>query len=151
MIAPSPDSTLFYTMESAIKGYRKFSQKRLSAVVTDMTIDQGNILGFLAKYPEKTQQEIAAMALKDNASMTRMLDLMERKGYLTRSINKANRRRFIIKITPKGYETLELMKPIILENRGHALQGLSTEELTQLQYLLAKINTNCISKPTVEV
>jgi len=139
----SPSETIFYTIESTIKEYRKFSQKKLSSVVSDMTIDQGMILAFLDKYPDKTQKEIAAMAFKDNASMTRMLDLMEKKNYLTRSINQANRRRFNIEITPKGKEVLKTLAPIIVNNRQNALQGISEEEIVQIETLLKKIKSNC--------
>ncbi|NAS31506.1 MarR family transcriptional regulator [Flavobacteriaceae bacterium R38] len=135
--------TIFYTIESTIKEYRKYSQKKLSNEVNDMTIDQGMILAFLNKYPDKTQKEIAAMAFKDSASMTRMLDLMEKKNYLKRSINETNRRRFNIKITTKGKQVLKILTPVIANNRQHALKGLSEEEITQLEIILKKIKSNC--------
>lgn len=139
----SPSETIFYTIESTIKEYRKSSQKNLSCEVSDMTIDQGMILAFLNKYPEKTQKEIAAMAFKDTASMTRMLDLMEKKNYLTRSINTENRRRFKIEITPKGKQILKNLAPIIASNRENALNGISSEEVQQLERILLKIRSNC--------
>lgn len=139
----SPSETIFYTIESTIKEYRKSSQKNLSHEVSDMTIDQGMILAFLNKYPEKTQKEIAAMAFKDAASMTRMLDLMEKKNYLTRSINTENRRRFKIEITPKGKQILKNLAPIIASNRENALNGISSEEVQQLERILLKIRSNC--------
>jgi MarR family transcriptional regulator for hemolysin len=139
----SPSETIFYTIESTIKEYRKASQKKLSLEVSDMTIDQGMILVFLDKYPDKTQKEIAAMAFRDNASMTRMLDLMEKKNYLKRSINQANRRRFNIEITPKGKQVLKTLAPIIANNRQSAIRGISEEEIMQLETILKKIKSNC--------
>lgn len=138
-----PSETIFYTIESTIKEYRKYSQKKLSNEVDDMTIDQGMILAFLDKYPDKTQKEIAAMAFKDSASMTRMLDLMEKKNYLKRSINETNRRRFNIKITTKGKQVLETLAPIIMNNRQNALKNISEEEIIQLESILQKIKSNC--------
>lgn len=139
----SPSETIFYTIESTIKEYRKSSQKKLSSEVNDMTIDQGMILAFLDKYPDKTQKEIAAMAFKDNASMTRMLDLMEKKNYIERSINQENRRRFNIEITAKGKKVLKTLTPIIVDNRENALNGISEEEIVQLETILMKIKSNC--------
>jgi DNA-binding MarR family transcriptional regulator len=139
----SPSDTIFYTIESTIKAYRKSSQKNLSHEITDMTIDQGLILVFLDKYPEKTQKEIAAMAFKDNASMTRMLDLMEKKNYIERSINESNRRRYKIEITPKGKQVLKALTPIVISNRESALRGISEEEIVQLEQILSKIRANC--------
>ncbi|AXG71622.1 transcriptional regulator SlyA [Kordia sp. SMS9] len=139
----SPAETIFYTIESTIKEYRKSSQKKLSNEVSDMTIDQGMILAFLDQYPEKTQKEIASMAFKDNASMTRMLDLMEKKKYLKRSINPENRRRYKIEITAKGKRVLKTLAPIITNNREKALNGISAEELQQVETILLKIKSNC--------
>ncbi len=139
----SPTETIFYTIESTIKEYRKASQKNLSHEVSDMTIDQGMILAFLDRYPEKTQKEIAAMAFKDSASMTRMLDLMEKKKYLKRSINTENRRRYKIEITTKGKQVLKTLAPIIASNRENALHGISAEEIQQLETILLKIKSNC--------
>ncbi|WP_298511561.1 MarR family winged helix-turn-helix transcriptional regulator [uncultured Kordia sp.] len=139
----SPSETIFYTIESTIKEYRKSSQKNLSSLVNDVTIDQAMILAFLDKYPDKTQKEIAAMAFKDNASMTRMLDLMEKKSYIKRSINEENRRRYKIEITEKGIQVLKTLAPIIITNRENALHGISEEEIIQLEQILLKVRTNC--------
>ncbi|MEM6722030.1 MAG: MarR family transcriptional regulator [Bacteroidota bacterium] len=139
----SPSEIIFYTIESTIKAYRKSSQKNLSDKVKDMTIDQGLILAYLDRYPEKTQKEIAALAFKDSASMTRMLNLMEKKEYITRSINPENRRRFHIEITTKGKNVLQSLAPVIINNRKNALEGVSEEEIEQLETILSKIRANC--------
>ncbi|WP_394747721.1 MarR family winged helix-turn-helix transcriptional regulator [Spongiimicrobium salis] len=143
MLNPLPSETIFHRIERTIKEYRRFSQKRLSAAVSDITIDQGMILAFLDKHPEMTQKEIAMLAFKDNASMTRMLNLMVEKQYLKRSINMENRRRYHIEITPKGRQVLETLTPIVLDNRKKSLEGVSREELIQLEKILKKITANC--------
>ncbi|NER14992.1 MarR family transcriptional regulator [Leptobacterium flavescens] len=146
MDLPSPSATVFHAIESTIKEYRKFSQKKLSNAVSDMTIDQGLVLAFLDRYPEMSQKEIAALAFKDNASMTRMINLMVKKEYLERSINKLNRRRYKLEITPKGKNVLKTLTPIVLDNREKALEGVTEEELIQLEATLKKIKSNC-NKP----
>ena len=137
-----PSETIFYAIEKTIKEYRKFSQKNLSNEVNDMTIDQGMVLAFLEKYPDKTQKEIAELAFKDAASMTRMIDLMLKKLYIKRSINPQNRRRFNLEITAKGKEVLKTLTPIVLKNRKHSLNEISEEELTQFEATLKKISIN---------
>lgn len=139
----SPSEIIFYTIESTIKAYRKSAQKNLSDKVKDMTIDQGLILAYLDRYPEKTQKEISELAFKDAASMTRMLNLMEKKAYIKRSINLENRRRFHIEITTKGKDILNSLAPVIVNNRKNALEGVSVEEIQQLETILSKIRANC--------
>ena len=138
--------TVFYTIERAIKEYRKFAQNNIADKVKDITVDQALILFFLEKHPELSQQEIATLVFKDKASVTRMINLMVSKGYIERSINEENRRRFKLKITDDGTKILSDLSPIISNNRKKALQGVSQEELIQAETTLNKIISNCVSK-----
>ena len=139
-----PSETVFHTIESTIKEYRKFSQKNISTVIEDMTIDQGMVLLFLNKYPELTQKEIAVLVFRDNASMTRMINTMVQKKYLSRSMNDQDRRRFKLEITKKGKEVLNLLPTIIQNNRTASLAGITKNELSQLGTILNKIKLNII-------
>ena len=53
-----PTKTIFYSIESAIKAYRRFSQKNISKAIDDISIDQSMVLLFIDTYPELTQKEI---------------------------------------------------------------------------------------------
>jgi len=143
MINSIPSETVFHAIEKTIKQYRKFAQKKISIAVNDITIDQAMVLAFLEKHPDLTQKEIAGMVFKDNASMTRMINLMVTKKYLKRSINTLNRRRFNLEITPKGKDVLVNLGPIVLDNRTKALHGVTEVELIQLESILEKIASNC--------
>lgn len=138
-----PSETVFHSIERAIKEYRKFSQKNISNQIDDLTIDQGMVLLFLDKHSELTQKEIAALIFKDNASMTRMINLMVNKEYLKRSMNSLDRRRYNIEITAKGKQVLESLPSIILSNREKSLEGITKNELIQLETILKKITSNC--------
>ncbi len=138
-----PSETIFHTIESSIKEYRKFAQKNISEQITDMTIDQGLVLLFLNEYPDLTQKEIAELVFKDNASMTRMINTMVKKKYLKRSMNNEDRRRYKIEITVKGRQVLETLPPIIQKNRKTSLIGITKNELKQLEIILNKIRSNC--------
>jgi len=138
-----PTETIFHTIESSIKEYRRFAQKNISDQITDMTIDQGLVLLFLNEYPDLTQKEIAELVFKDNASMTRMINTMVQKKYLKRSMNNKDRRRYKIEITVKGRQVLETLPPIIQKNRKTSLIGITKNELKQLEIILNKIRFNC--------
>ena len=89
MTLEPPHNTVIYTIEKAIKEYRKFGHSNIKKVTKDITIDQGLVLIILDQNPTLPQKEIAELVFKDDASMTRMIDLMVKKEYLKRSINKA--------------------------------------------------------------
>ncbi|WP_338792068.1 MarR family transcriptional regulator [Bernardetia sp. MNP-M8] len=139
----TPTQTALYSIEQAIKEYRKFCQRNISTVVDDITIDQCLVLIILDKQNSLSQKEIAIQIFKDSASITRMIELMVNKDYLTREIDKEDRRRFNLILTEKGKTTLQLLNPVIEQNRKTALYGLSDLEINQLYSTLQKIISNC--------
>ncbi|MEO5776023.1 MAG: MarR family transcriptional regulator [Flavobacterium sp.] len=139
----NPTGTVLYTIEQTIKEYRKISQKNIGRIVNDITVDQCLLLIVLNKNPNYSQKEIAELIFKDNTSITRIIELMVKKEYLTRKINELDRRKFNLEITEKGQKTIELLSPIIQTNRKTALNGLSLEEIDLLNKTLNKIITNC--------
>ncbi|WP_422081398.1 MarR family winged helix-turn-helix transcriptional regulator [Ulvibacterium sp.] len=140
---PRLESVLFYVMEKAIKSYRQFAQRNLNTLNQDLTIDQWLVLKTLYDNPKLTQREIAERVFKDHASITRMIDLLVNKGFLERSLNPDDRRRYALELTPMGKMAQQESIPIIMENRATALKGLSADEVETLRNLLQCITDNC--------
>lgn len=142
-MTPLATQTIFYTIERSIKEYRRLAQRNLNKKLDNITIDQALVLTFLDKYPKLSQNEIANLIFKDNASVTRMIDLMTKKNYLKRSVDTKDRRKHILNLTDKGNNTLRVLNAVISNNRKATLKGISNEELKQLEQILNKIITNC--------
>ena len=136
------DNIIFYSLEKAIKIYRQFAQRNITRANFDITIDQWLVLKTLEESPAITQQELAVNVFKDLASITRILDLLIDKGYLTRESDPADRRRFKLTITKDGLKTLDSVQPLIHSNRAAALKGLSKADIRQLQEILDKLIAN---------
>jgi len=139
----SPTETIFYTIEQTIKEYRKFAQKKIGELITDLSLDQALILIIISENPKLLQTQVAELIFKDYASITRMLDLMVKNGYIKREANKEDRRRSYLRITAKGRKAIDQLQPIILNNRKTALDGLSEKEINTLEKTLKKIVSNC--------
>jgi DNA-binding MarR family transcriptional regulator len=139
----NPTGTVLYSIEKAIKEYRKLAQQNITKVVKDITVDQCLILIILNKNLNISQNELANLVFKDNASITRMIELMVKKEYLIRTIHSEDRRKFNLEVTEKGVKTIELIEPVIQINRQTALDGLSLEEITLLDKTLNQIILNC--------
>lgn len=140
------ENVLFYVIEKSIKSYRQFAQRNIDKINEDITIDQWLILKTIHDYPNISQREIAEHVFKDDASITRMINLLVKKGFLERSMHSEDRRRFGLELTILGEKTKEELMPVILQNRETALKGLSQEEISTLKKLLQKITENCILK-----
>lgn len=139
----TPTQTVLYTIEQAIKEYRKFCQNNIDRIPLNITVDQALLLIIINKNSELTQKEMAEFLFKDYASITRMIELMVKKELLKREINKNDRRRFQLIISNKGIKTLKLLGPTIKYNRNTALNGLTNDEIFQLYNTLQKIINNC--------
>jgi DNA-binding MarR family transcriptional regulator len=139
----SPSQSIFYTIEKAIKEYRRYAQAKINQDKLDITIDQAIILFFLNDNRSLSQNEIAKLVFKDKASITRMIELMKRKNYINRSINYNDRRKYSIELTSKGKEAIHLVRPIISLNRKNALNGIPLKEINQLEKTLNSIIKNC--------
>ena len=137
-----PSTTILYSIEEAIKAYRKMSLKRIKTAIPDITVDQALILQIIHD-KQLTQTEIADLIFKDYASMTRIIKLMIKKGYLSKMPNEKDKRTAVLTITPKGKQAVQQLAPIIHQNRQTALAGLSLDELNHLKNTLNTITQNC--------
>ncbi|SDY47926.1 transcriptional regulator, MarR family [Flavobacterium aquidurense] len=139
----TPTGTVLYTIEQTIKEYRKICQKNIQKIVSDITVDQCLVLIILNEKPKIAQIEMAKLMFKDNASITRIIELMVKKNYLIREPDEFDKRKSKLIVTEKGEKTIVLLSPIFKLNRKTALDGLSMDEIELLDKLLNKIISNC--------
>lgn len=108
----------------------------------DITPEQWGVLNRLWEKEGISQKEISEVTIKDQTTLTRILDKLERKGYLKRQNSPTDRRVFLIFLTDEGRELERKLVPIAYEVLDNALQGLSEQEKKQLKMLLNKIFMN---------
>lgn len=137
------DEIVFYTLEKSIKTYRQFAQKRITEAGFEITIDQWLILKTIQENPDCSQNQIAEKVFKDFASVTRIIELLVKKDFLSRNFHANDRRRFELTITETGQKILDDVFPIVSENRQHALRGFSSEAIERLEKYLKEITSNC--------
>lgn len=137
------NTTLFYTIEKAIKTYRQFAQKQLRQAGLKITIDQWLIIKSILDNPEIQQQEIADKVFKDNASVTRIISLLVKAKYLKRTVNKTDKRRSNLVITPEGNKVIKEVYKVVLNNRETALHNINDKDITTTQKVLSAITKNC--------
>lgn len=136
-------SVIFYNIEQAIKTYRMYAQNQLKINHLKITIDQWLVLKCLNENPKATQVELAEKVFKDNASITRIIGLLVKAGFLEREVNPKDRRKFNLKITASGDKILEDVYKIVLKNRAKALENVTVEEIEMANAVLKRITSNC--------
>ncbi|TPD71901.1 MarR family winged helix-turn-helix transcriptional regulator [Flavobacterium microcysteis] len=133
----------FYTMDKAIRTYRIFAQKRLRENGYKITIDQWLIIKSIMENPGISQQEIGEKVFKDNASVTRIIELLVKSEYLEREVNPDDRRKSNLNVTDEGKSIVKKVHSLVLENRKTALAGILPEELEIMNKTLKRIISNC--------
>ena len=133
----------FYHMDKAIRTYRNFAQKRLRDNGFTITVDQWLVIKAILENPDITQQELAEKVFKDNASVTRIIVLLVKSGYLERDLNPDDRRKTVLNVTREGREVIAQVQTLVLQNRQVALNGIALDELEILNKTLKIITENC--------
>jgi DNA-binding MarR family transcriptional regulator len=142
-------SIIFYSLDKAIRSYRRMAQANIDRAGLDITIDQWLVLQVLLEHDDLTQNEIAERVFKDQASVARILALLVKRGLLSAVPLPHDRRRTKLRVTRQGKQMLAAIQPIVLGNRAVALAGISEEELTMMRDVLEQIAANC--QPTSQV
>lgn len=137
------NNIIFYNIDHSIRLYRMYAQKQLREHGFKITIDQWLVIKCILENPTITQHELSAMVFKDNASVTRIIDLLIKAKYLEKEINPEDRRKFILHVTKSGEDIIKNVQEIVLQNRSKALKGIEAKDLEVADAVLRKIITNC--------
>ena len=97
--------TIFYQIELTAKYCKMLGQQVFEEYNTDITLEEYTILDTLSERKDLCQRDLAKLILKDRANTGKLLDTLEKKGFVTRKLAiKNNRPVKIIEITERGKE-----------------------------------------------
>ncbi|WP_295333823.1 MarR family transcriptional regulator [Flavobacterium sp.] len=137
------DDIIFYKIDKAIRSYRMFAQKQLKASGYKISVDQWLVIKAILENPGMPQQEIASLVFKDNASVTRIIEILVQLGYLSRNIHETDRRKTNLEVTEEGKNIIQSVQSLVNQNRRVALDGISETALQNMNQTLTKIIENC--------
>lgn len=105
-----------------------------------ITSEQWSVLHWLTIKDNITQRELSKRTEKDPTNITRILDQLERKGWIERKANATDRRSYLIYVTPSGRALSELLLPIEQEVTSYIEALLSQNNLDSLKLSLRTIH-----------
>ena len=119
-------------------------QKSLIASVKDtgLTPGQPKVLDYLKNHDGAVQKEIAINCHIEPASLTTILNGMENKGYIRRSICTTYRKYLNVFLTELGRKYVERLETEFAGIEKSALKSFTDDEKEQLIYLLEKLYDN---------
>ncbi|WP_234122991.1 MarR family winged helix-turn-helix transcriptional regulator [Clostridium hydrogenum] len=105
---------------------------------------QGRMIGYIYEHQDNgiIQKDLALAFQRTEASITSMLQGLEKKGYIERRIPKENERLKYIYVLPKGAELIEDFNKSVVETEENIIAGLTKQEKETLLALLLKVDRN---------
>jgi DNA-binding MarR family transcriptional regulator len=112
--------------------------ERMKFAGIDMTSVQFAALHTICEIPGIDQASLAQQIAYDRATIGGVVDRLERKGWVTRTVNPQDKRARQITLTEQGYDTLQKVVPIVTALQSDILVGLSDAERAQFIMLAIK-------------
>lgn len=124
---------------------KKFNRMQLGEFSKlNLTAPQYSVLMELWAKDAKPFKDLANACCCSRSTITGIVDTMEKNGFVKRETNKDDRREILVKLTTKG-KGLEKSVPKLRIIMGGCCDGLEFDELSQLRYLLSKLNNQVIA------
>lgn len=103
---------------------------------------QPKVLRYLSELGHSNQRELADCCDVDPSAICRMLDSLERGGFVTRSPSPNDRRSGQVELTPQGRDALDAWEGRCKVIEEQMLQGFSPEERALLRDFLERTYRN---------
>lgn len=121
-------------------GRRLTQQLTLQFQPFGITSEQWAVLHWLTEEDGISQRELSRRTEKDPTNVTRILDQLEKKGWVRRGTNGEDRRSFLIYVTESGRELSQELVPIEAQFTRNLVQSLGEENIVVLRQALSTIN-----------
>lgn len=117
------------SLETALKPY-------------DITPGQWNLINQLDQAGELSQKELATITHKEQATITRYLDTLERKGLVVRNKHKTDRRSHVVSTTDKAHELIRTVLPLTAITANRLIEGIDQQDIDTFVTVLAALKEN---------
>ena len=120
------------------------SRESIEQRVKDMDISpqQGRMISYIVQNEDKglIQKDLAEVFQRRGASITSMLQGLEKKGYIERRIPENNERQKNIFVLPKGKALVDETNEAFYAAEKELVHALNEDEVQQLTELIRKID-----------
>lgn len=121
---------------------KQFLASKLKQLGVPLTPEQFMLIDLLWNHGEMSQQQLADMMHKDKNSVTKLVDAIERKGFVVRRQNKNDRRSNTLVLTERANQLKPGAKQKGISILDQMLEGINENELRMFLETLRKLNVN---------
>jgi len=135
-------STYSYLLDRTARKVKQYAQRRFNAENYDITVDQWIIIKHLKQNNDLNQSQLAEITGKDHPTLTRIIDLLCKKGLTERRVRPTDRRCFTVHLTEQGEQRVLNWSPRMAEIRMKAWENLNEDDYKNLKRILETIYSN---------
>jgi MarR family transcriptional regulator, transcriptional regulator for hemolysin len=136
----SADNTFFYMLHDVTRQIRKHFDRRATRL--ELTRAQWRALKATSRHEGLSQSELAEYLDMEAIPVGRVIDRLEKTGFVERRADPADRRRWRLYLTPKAHAVVDEMEVIAGELRDDSLRGVERDDLDALMRVLNRIKEN---------
>jgi DNA-binding MarR family transcriptional regulator len=108
-----------------------------------LTTSEHNVLAVLAEGRPRAVGELAMATGTRPTTLTSVLDRLEGRQLLTRELDPADRRSFLVELTPAGRRTASTVRAAVIELEQHALSSLTPAQIAGFRAVTSALTEVC--------
>lgn len=133
-------------LDRTARRVKQFAQASFSTHGIDLTVDQWSVIKTLYEHQDLTHKDLSEKCGKDQPTMTRIVDLLLKKGYVQRIVHPNDRRSLHIQLTEAGQKQAKSLAPLVKDFRMKAWENLTEEDFENFTRILNTIYNNLENK-----
>lgn len=138
------ERTFHMLLYRAFHAQRSYLQPYLDEI--GLGVGQPKMIAYLAAHQPCRQKELSAYFEIDRAAVSRMLDSLEKKGFVTHKSDENNRRAELVTLTEKGKTANKIWQTHCGEMEQVLLDGFTASEREQFSQYLYRAYQNLKGK-----
>ncbi len=130
---------IIHTLDSELASGLK---NRFKSSGFDITPEQWSVLSKLWEIDGIHQSELAKRSKKNRHNMTRIINLLEKNGYIFRTSDEKDKRLLLVYLTDEGRSIQGRLTEIVLDFLAFAFDGLSLKQVKEMHQIHLHILSN---------
>ncbi len=144
--------SLPYLIEKASVYIRLRGSLLLNELNADITLEQFITLDAISSSSDVCQRDLAKVLLKDRSNVTRILNILEQKGLITREpANKGKRIVKYTRLTPKGRELMDKYADRMKNDLNDFLSQFNKKDLKIMEKMLEEISNKISENANLQI
>ncbi|WP_440118750.1 MarR family winged helix-turn-helix transcriptional regulator [Paenibacillus sp. QZ-Y1] len=137
-----------YSLEQSIGFMLGLTHRKAAALLSirfkpyDITTEQFSVLFNIGRGEGVNQKEVAARVYKDQPTTARIIDLLEKKGWVDRRTSEQDRRAYLLYLTEEGKVLLNTLVPLEREMNKGLTEGIPEDQMQAFKHTLSLMNSN---------